>query len=133
MEPIDPISTPMVCSISTKLNLNGKVNKLVSKDRGNYLSVFGDLITVKTNHIWLTYFPRKLSWYVPDFQGTMDVKFDYCHGLAMEVKNCGYGWLHKQDLQEYNLTTMDPVDSLALKFKSLTIEDEVSTQLHSFI
>ncbi|KAK2361151.1 disease resistance protein RUN1 [Trifolium repens] len=81
MEPIDPISTPMVCSISTKLNLNGKVNKLVSKDRGNYLSVFGDLITVKTNHIWLTYFPRKLSWYVPDFQGAMDVKFDYVLSL----------------------------------------------------
>ncbi|KAK2380978.1 disease resistance protein RUN1 [Trifolium repens] len=64
-----------------------------------------DLIKVKTNHIWLTYFPRKLSRYVPDFHGTMDVKFHNYHyrWVSNEVKNCGYGWLHKQDLQEFQL------------------------------
>jgi hypothetical protein len=52
-----------------------------------------------------------------------------------EVKNCGYGWLHKQDLQEFNLTTMHPGNSSTLKRKFLAIEDEAQQQpqLHSFI
>ncbi|KAK2380959.1 hypothetical protein QL285_068604 [Trifolium repens] len=88
----------------------------------NFLPVYckgRDLIKVKRNHIWLTYLPRKLSWYVPDFHGTMHVKF----GSHNKVKNCGYGWLHKQGLQEFNLTTMHPGNSSALKSKILAIED----------
>ncbi|WJX50830.1 hypothetical protein P8452_37081 [Trifolium repens] len=108
-------------------------------DHRNCLPVFyedQDLIEVETNHIWLIYFPRKLSWYVPDFHGTMDVKFYYSYGWEnYEVKNCGYGWLHKQDLQEFNLTTMHPGNSSTLKHKFLAIEDEAQQQpqLHSFI
>ncbi|KAK2380963.1 hypothetical protein QL285_068608 [Trifolium repens] len=108
-------------------------------DHRNCLPVFykgRDLIEVETNHIWLIYFPRKLSWYVPDFHGTMDVEFDYSYGREnYEVKNCGYGWLHKQDLQEFNLTTMHPGNSSTLKRKFLAKEDEAQQQpqLHSFI
>ncbi|WJX44725.1 hypothetical protein P8452_31671 [Trifolium repens] len=98
------------------------------------LSFERNLINCKTNHIWLTYFPRKLSWYVRDFHGTMIVKFgNFQPRVNNKVKNCGYGWLHRKGLQEFNLTTMHSVDSLALKFKSLTIQDEASPQLHSFI
>jgi hypothetical protein len=49
----------------------------------------------------------------------MNVKF----GSNNKVKNCGYGWLHKQGLQEFNLTTMHPGNSSALKSKILAIED----------
>ncbi|GAU41307.1 hypothetical protein TSUD_93870 [Trifolium subterraneum] len=97
----------------------------------NYLEVFfeeRDLIKVKTNHIWLTYFPRKLSGYVEfpfGIWGRMDVKFDNLTigRMSSEVKNCGYGWVRKQDLQEFNLTTMHPGNSSALKHKFLAIED----------
>jgi hypothetical protein len=54
----------------------------------------------------------------------MGVKFDnydFC-GIRNEVKNCGYGWLHKQDIQEFNVTTMHPGNSSALKRKFLAIE-----------
>jgi hypothetical protein len=54
----------------------------------------------------------------------MDVKFDYCYGwVNNEVKNCGYGWLHKQNLEKFSLTTMHPGNSSALKRKFLAIED----------
>ncbi|WJX50831.1 hypothetical protein P8452_37082 [Trifolium repens] len=90
----------------TGFYLDGPVNKFPPRDHQNHDPVvYGDLIKVKTNHIWLTYFPRKLSWYVPDIHGTMDVKFDYhdfC-GIRNEVKNCGYGWLLEQSGYDMNL------------------------------
>ncbi|WJX44739.1 hypothetical protein P8452_31684 [Trifolium repens] len=93
----------------------------------NYLPVYWkdrDLIKVKRNHIWLTYLPWKLSSYVLDFHGTMLVKFgNYPPRSNNKVKNCGYGWLHKQGLQEFNLTMMHPGNSSALKSKILAIED----------
>jgi hypothetical protein len=125
VEPIDyPIEIRIILQL-TGFYLDGPVDKFPPRDHQNHLPiVYRDLIKVKTNHIWLTYFPRKLSWYVPDFHGTMDVKFDnydFC-GIRNEVKNCGYGWLHKQDIQEFNVTTMHPGNSSALKRKFLAIE-----------
>jgi hypothetical protein len=122
----------------TGFHLDGTVDKSKwgepDHDNTILLSFEKNLINCKTNHIWLTYFPRKLSWYVPDFHGTMIVKFgNFQPRVNNKVKNCGYGWLHRKGLQEFNLTTMHSVDSLALKFKSLTIQDEASPQLHSFI
>ncbi|GAU41310.1 hypothetical protein TSUD_93900 [Trifolium subterraneum] len=121
------------------LYFDGTVDKLHWPDHQNDILVIykkRDLIKVKRNHIWLTYFPRNLSLYVPDFHGIMDVKFDSRYYDSdsgnNEVKNCGYGLLHKQDLQEFNLTTMHPGNSSALKHKFLAIEDEAQ-QEHSLI
>jgi len=42
----------------------------------------------------------------------------------MEVKSCGYRWVGKQDLQEFNFTMMNHEKSLARKCKILAIEDD---------
>lgn len=84
------------------------------------------LITVKSNHVWLTYFPLESSWDV--LNETLFVEIacfeDY---LGIEVKNCGYRWIYKQDLQELNYK-MNHGNSLAGKRKFLAIEDEAQQQ-----
>ncbi|KAK2434576.1 disease resistance protein RUN1 [Trifolium repens] len=116
--------------------LDGIENELYGPTHQSYLPISyekRDLIKVKRNHIWLTYFPRKLSWYVLDIHSKMHVKFHNPDGwVNNEVKNCGYGWLHKQDLQEFNLKTLHPGNSSALKHKFLAIEDEAQQQ-HNYI
>ncbi|WJX44740.1 hypothetical protein P8452_31685 [Trifolium repens] len=133
VEPIDLIDTQLLYKwafkIVIKFHLTGLcLDSIVTMlDHQNFIPFYdGGLIKVKTNHICLTYFPRNLSWYVPDFHGSMDVKFGdsiYNCCIHTEVRNCGYGWLHKQDLKEFNLTTVHPGNSSALKHKFLAIED----------
>jgi len=81
------------------------------------------LITVKSNHIWLTYFPLDLSSDLLNRTLWVDTS-RYENDLKIEVKNCGYRWVYKQDLQEFNLTKMNHRNSLGGKLKSLAIEDE---------
>nr|WIL59999.1 nodulation protein [Melilotus officinalis] len=78
-----------------------------------------DLITVKSNHIWLIYFPWESSFDV--LNEVFHVEIDGRSGLGMEVKNCGYRWVYKHDLQEFNLTMTHPGNLLALKRKFLAI------------
>ncbi|KAI5387501.1 hypothetical protein KIW84_073568 [Lathyrus oleraceus] len=66
----------------------------------------GELITVKSNHIWLIYFPWESSYDVV-YDG-FHVKTDRNGGLDVEVKKCGYRWVYKQDLPEFNSTMMHP-------------------------
>ena len=73
------------------------------------------LITVKSNHIRLTYFPLESSWDVLNKIARIDIHWG--KGLGIQVKNCGYRWVHKEDLQEFNLTMMNHRNSLAQKRK----------------
>jgi hypothetical protein len=59
------------------------------------------LIMIKSNHIWLTYFPLKSAWDV--LNETLYVETENCEDLGIEVKNCGYRWVYKEDLQESKL------------------------------
>ncbi|XP_058733730.1 uncharacterized protein LOC131605386 [Vicia villosa] len=92
--------------------------------------VNGDVISVKSNHIWLTYFPWDSSYNV--LYDGFHVETNSNGGLDVEVKKCGYRWVYKQDLQEFNSTMMYPGNMSALKRKFLAIEDEKQPQLHSF-
>jgi len=98
------------------------------------VNLYGNLNTVKSNHIWLTYFPLESSWDVSN--QTLYVEMERGEDLGIEVKNCGYHWVYKEDLQEFNLTMMNHRNSLAGKRKSLTIEDQEAQpqqKLHSYI
>ncbi|RHN52956.1 putative winged helix-turn-helix DNA-binding domain, toll-like receptor [Medicago truncatula] len=88
-----------------------------------------DLIPTKSSHLWLVYFPREYY----DVFGTIRI---YCtrYGrqvVGMDVKCCGYRWVCKQNLQEFNLTMMNHEKSLASKCKILAIEDETQPQPQS--
>jgi len=86
------------------------------------------LITIKSNHIWLiyfpwlTYFPLKSAWDV--LNETLYVETENCEDLGIEVKNCGYRWVYKEDLQESKLNKDESQNFLTRKLKSLAIEDE---------
>jgi hypothetical protein len=101
-----------------------------------------DLITRKSSHLWLTYLPRE-SYH--EFAGIERVAGMFMDDLitrksshlsclhfntfaGMEVKSCGYHWVCKQDLQEFNLTMMNHENSLAQKCKILAIEVETQPQ-----
>ncbi|CAK8577200.1 unnamed protein product [Lathyrus sativus] len=94
-----------------------------------YLPVIAneDVISVKSIHIWLIYFPWEPSH--DDVYDHFCVEIDRNGSLDVEVKKCGYRWVYEKDLQEFNSTTM-----LALKRKFLAIEDaaQPQSQLHSF-
>lgn len=98
------------------------------------------LVEVKSDHMWLLYIPLKLflatlkliSRTLPHVDDIyMKAYSAKGRGLDLDVKNCGYRWVYKQDLQEFNLTMMHPRNPLARKRKFLAIEDEAKTQ--SFI
>jgi len=59
----------------------------------------GSLITTKSSHIWTIYLPRE------SYHEFGIILFDIIggEGLVMEVKSCGYRWICKEDLQEFNL------------------------------
>nr|WIL60000.1 nodulation protein [Melilotus officinalis] len=80
------------------------------------------LITVKSNHIWLTYFPLESSWDVLNETLFVDI-FDF-EDSVVKVKSCGYHWIYKEDLQELNLTMMNHRNTMGGKCKSLAIEYE---------
>nr|ALN97041.1 disease resistance protein [Caragana korshinskii] len=78
---------------------------------GSQLILNGDLITAKSNHMWLFYFTRESFFDFVSHVGKTandldDIKMDFEFadgiGLHMEVKNCGYRWVFKQDLQLFN-------------------------------
>ena len=126
MEPISSISRPRSQIWAT---LTMELKGIYSGERSfryyNFLPVIlnGDHIKVKSNHIWLVYFPLESSWKADaEIISYLSVYEDY--GLGMKVKNCGHRWVYKQDLQEFNLTAMHPGNSSALKRKFLAIEDE---------
>jgi len=81
-----------------------------------------DLVTTKSSHLWIIYFPRESCH---EFG---KISFE-CFG--MEVKSCGYRWVCKQDLQEFNLTIMNHEASLPQKCKILEIEDGTQPQSQS--
>ncbi|KEH27165.1 putative winged helix-turn-helix DNA-binding domain, toll-like receptor [Medicago truncatula] len=91
----------------------------------------GGLVTTKSSHLWIIYFPRESS----DEFG--NICFDIFKGqaLGMEVKSCGYRWVCKQDLQEFNLPMINHENSLAPKCKILAIEDgtQLQPQQESFM
>ena len=86
-----------------------------------------DLITRKSCHLWLIYLPRESY---QKFEGIKIVGGMFLGNKlsGMEVKSCGYHWVCKQDLQEFNLTMMNHEKSLASKRKILAIEDETQPQ-----
>ncbi|KEH27177.1 putative winged helix-turn-helix DNA-binding domain, toll-like receptor [Medicago truncatula] len=55
----------------------------------------GGLITTKSSHLWIIYFPRD------SYNEFGRIYFDIFEreGLGMKVKSCGYRWVCKQDLQ----------------------------------
>ncbi|CAK8577205.1 unnamed protein product [Lathyrus sativus] len=91
-----------------------------------------DVVTVKSNHIWLIYFPWKSSSRAVYDHFRVGIVRN--RSLDVEVKKCGYRWVYEQDLQEFNSTTIHPEKMLALKRKFWEIEDEAQPQpqLHSF-
>ncbi|XP_058730515.1 disease resistance protein RUN1-like [Vicia villosa] len=76
-----------------------------------------DLITVKSNHIWqiIIHFPQDWSYDIMNDIILVQVVRDEC--LDVEVTNCGYRWIYKQDIQEFNLTMMHPGHSFTRKRK----------------
>jgi hypothetical protein len=95
-------------------------NSPIKHDINN--DIIGLLCCSLQNSIRITYVPRKWSQYVQGFiRGTNDILFMDPPWVDNHVKSCGYGWVHKQDLQEFNF--MYPGNSSALKHKFLAIED----------
>jgi hypothetical protein len=97
----------------------------------------GGLVMTKSSHLWIIYVPRESYDYFKEIQfevlgGSLfellsfDIDGDEC--LGMEVKSCGYRWVCKQDLQEFNFTMMNHKNSLTRKQKILAIEDETQPQ-----
>jgi len=84
----------------------------------------GSLITTKSSHVWIMYLPRE------SYCEFGKVHFKVCgdEHFGIEVKSCGYRWVCKQDLQEFNLTTMNHEKSFAQKCKIFAIEDETQPQ-----
>jgi hypothetical protein len=78
----------------------------------------GFLVLTKSSHLWIIYFPRE------SYDEFGKIHFDIIRGegLDMKVKTCGYRWVCKQDLQEFNLMT-NHEKSLTRKRKILAIED----------
>ncbi|RHN52986.1 putative winged helix-turn-helix DNA-binding domain, toll-like receptor [Medicago truncatula] len=83
-----------------------------------------DLITTKSSHLWLVYFPRESY----DVYGTLRAKCYQGEVVGFEVKSCGYRWVCKQDLQKFNFTMMNHENSLAQKCKIMAIEGETQPQ-----
>ena len=65
-----------------------------------------DLITIGLEHLCLRFFPRGSLWF---YDGT-DIEFsaDVCNppGLHIEVKNCGYRLIFKDDPEQLNSQMM---------------------------
>ncbi|AES76839.1 putative winged helix-turn-helix DNA-binding domain, toll-like receptor [Medicago truncatula] len=83
------------------------------------------LVTTKSSHLWIIYLPREYPGYSCHEFGKIELKFFEVEGL--EVESCGYRWVCKQDIQEFNLI-MNHKNSLTPKCKILTIEDETQPE-----
>ncbi|MCH83057.1 TIR-NBS-LRR resistance protein [Trifolium medium] len=87
------------------------------------------LIMVESNHMWLTYFTRKSFLKILKDIGNegsncirMEASIVEVEGL--DVKSCGYHWVFNEDLQEFNLRTMQAEIHLLGTTSFLAIEDE---------
>jgi len=101
------------------VNIRGIINLQIP------VMIKGSLITTKSSHLWMIYLPRE------SYDKFEKIQFKIIGGesLGMEVKSCGYRWVCKQDLQEFNFTMMNHEMmnheiSLARNRKILAIEDE---------
>jgi Leucine-rich repeat (LRR) protein len=81
------------------------------------------IVTAKSSHLWIIYFPREC------YHEFGNIHFKITEYSGMKVESCGYRWVGKQDLQEFNLAMMNHEKSLARKCKILAIEDETQQQL----
>ncbi|XP_027346033.1 TMV resistance protein N-like [Abrus precatorius] len=65
-----------------------------------------DLVTTESDHMWLFYFTRNNFVDVNDIHDLVDFKMEIeirnSQGLHLEVKNCGYHWIFKQDIELIN-------------------------------
>jgi len=102
-----------------------EVNLVLKFSDGTWQNFFpvnhdGKLITVKSNHIWLTYYPLK------SFSGLLNeiLYVDINNKNNKDCLCCGYRWVYKEDLQEFNFANMNHINTLAGKSKFLAIEDE---------
>jgi hypothetical protein len=93
------------------------------------LTLDRDLLTTKSSHLWIIYFPRQFYRDIGKihFHIFEDGKFIWGEGLCTKVKSCGYHWVCKQELQEFNLM-MNHEKSVAQKCKIMAIEDETQAQ-----
>ncbi|MED6170034.1 hypothetical protein PIB30_026747 [Stylosanthes scabra] len=90
-----------------------------------------DLITTEVDHMLLIFFSRedfinhyimilKEASHVDSFE--LATTSDYPEEVV-EVKSCGYRWVFKQDLEQFNPTMMYTANSSTQKHKFLAVED----------
>jgi len=85
------------------------------------ISLRNHLIRTKSSHLWIKYTASCDDFIKID---SLDkIHFFGINCLGLEVKSCGYRWVRKQDLQEFNLTILNQENSLAQKCKIMAIED----------
>jgi len=89
---------------------------------------YGDLITLESNHTWLIYVPRdSLSHRNKAFKDVDHITMTTCledgEGLHVDVNTCGYRYVFKQDLEQFNSAVMHHRNPYAQKRKFLAIED----------
>ena len=88
---------------------------------------YRDIFTPESDHTWLLYLPWDYPNLDTSFEDldhiTMTTSIAGRQGLHGEVKKCGYRYVFKQDLQQYNSTMMHHRNSFAQKRKFLAIED----------
>ncbi|MED6157063.1 hypothetical protein PIB30_019899 [Stylosanthes scabra] len=107
-----------------------------SRFRGSYFSVPIDLkkdsITNELDHMWLIFFSREdfIDGHVSFLKGgASDLDgielATTTHHPEVEVKSCGYHWLFKEDLEQFNPTMMytSNTSSQNQKHKVLAIQD----------
>jgi hypothetical protein len=105
------------------------------------VTLYRHLVTVKSNHMWLIYFDRELFFsFLRSIDNTlweldhivMEASVTNGQGLHLEVKNCGYSWVFKQDQQPFESLNKDVLqneETLVLQSTThMVIEDEAQPQ-----
>ncbi|WJX44669.1 hypothetical protein P8452_31618 [Trifolium repens] len=126
--PIDPAMTIYANANRYDIELSFS-NKITCNDWCELFSCIPvilerDLITAKSDHMWLIHFTRDSFF---DILKRIDVTLnhldDFCMkvvSMHVKVQSCGYRWVYKQDLQPKH----DCGNSLDRNYKFLAIEDE---------
>jgi len=110
IEPVDPTMTKYA-KRPPKIRLGISNYRSTQTNRGdwsdNILVILDrDLIAVKSDHMWLMYFPRERFLNITRLvDGTLNHVHDFNltvftengEGLNLELQNCGYQWVYKQD------------------------------------
>ncbi|RHN61931.1 putative TIR domain, winged helix-turn-helix DNA-binding domain-containing protein [Medicago truncatula] len=104
------------------------------------VTLYRHLITVKSNHMWLIYFDRELFFsFLRSIDNTlweldhikMEASVMNGQGLHLEVKNCGFRWVFKQDQQPFDSPNNDvPGKEESHEFRPVlwAIEDEAQNR-----